>query len=69
LWQIFAESANDYDQCSDEHAFLLLLHFTLREWDTAVMIIVVFDAMIMSYLSMLCVSSLFFMPNEAMLIS
>jgi hypothetical protein len=25
--------------------------------------------MIMSYLSMLCVSSLFFMPNEAMLIS
>jgi hypothetical protein len=44
LWQIFAESANDYDQCSDEHAFLLLLHFTLREWDTAVMIIVVFDA-------------------------
>jgi len=41
----------------------------LREWATAMMIIVVFDAMIMSDLSMVYISSFFLMTNEAMLMS
>jgi hypothetical protein len=55
--------------CNDEYTFLLPLHFTLREWATAVMIIVVFGAMIMSYLSLVYISSFFLMTNEAMLMS
>ena len=55
--------------CNDEYTFLLPLHFTLREWATAVMIIVVFDAMIMGYLSMVYISSSFFITNKAMLMS
>ena len=55
--------------CNDEYTFLLPLHFTLREWATTVMIIVVFDAMIMSDLSMVYISSFFLMTNDAMLMS
>jgi len=54
---------------SDGYTFLFLLRFTLREWATAVMIIVVFDAMIMGYLSMVYISSSFFITNKAMLMS
>jgi len=52
---------------NDGYTFLFLLRFTLREWATAVMIIVVFDAMIMGYLSIVYISSFFFITNKAML--